>query len=50
MLSFGAAIDAEPTIDQAVARTVGARLQAVARRIGAETHPFSGCPGAPTTS
>jgi len=46
MLSFGAAIDAEPTIDQAVARTVGARLQAVARRIGAETHPFSGCPGA----
>jgi hypothetical protein len=46
MSSFGAAIEAEPTIDVAVARTVGARLQSHARRIGAETHPFSGCPGA----
>ena len=46
MQSFGAAIDAEPTIDASIAATVGARLQAHAKQIGAETHPFSGCPGA----
>jgi len=46
MQSFGAAIDAEPTIDASIAATVGARLQAHAKRIGAETHPFSACPGA----
>lgn len=46
MVSFGDAFRADPYMTSIEVSSVGARLQKHAKRIGAEAHPFSGCPGA----
>ena len=44
--NFGDAISNDPSMSAADVASVGARLQAHAVAIGAQAHPFSGCPGA----
>ena len=46
MVSFGDAWKADPHMSSFDVSTVGKRLQKHAKRIGAESHPFSACPGA----